>query len=275
MKAIWDLLRLEHGFMYGIAVIIGIIVSSGGLDLNKAILGFLTAVFCQASSFALNDYIDYEVDLKNKRFDRPLVRGDLKRKHALIIAILIAPFGFIFAYLISLQAFIFALAITILGYIYDIKLKEFGIIGNVYIAFTMCVPFLFGGIISGGINVQIATLSLLAFLSGLGREIMKGIEDMEGDALRGVKSVARLKGADFAYKLSASLIFLAVLLSFLPVIHYGFDPFYIIPVTLADILFLKTVLSLLKFERDIGKLRKITLLAMGFGLIGFLLGAIF
>ncbi|WP_457549766.1 UbiA family prenyltransferase [Archaeoglobus sp.] len=274
MKAIWDLLRLEHGIMYGIAVVIGIVVSSGTLELDKAILGFLTAVFCQASSFALNDYLDYEVDLKNKRTDRPLVRGDLRKEHALLLALALAPFGFVSAYLISLQAFLFALAITVLGYIYDLKLKEFGLVGNIYIAFTMSAPFLFGGIITGGVNVQVVVLSLLAFLSGLGREIMKGIEDVEGDALRDVKSVARVKGVDFAYKLSATLIALAVLLSPLPLIHYGFNLLYILPVAIADVIFIKTVKSLVRKDRDIRRLRKETLLAMLFGLLGFLLGSI-
>ncbi len=272
VKAIWDLLRLEHGIMYGIAVVIGIIIS-GCPNLKIALLGFLTALFCQASSFSLNDYLDYEVDLANKRFDRPLVRGDLKREHALYLALILSPFGFLFAYLISLKAFLFVLGITILGYIYDIKLKETGLIGNFYIAFTMSAPFLFGGIISCGINVQIAVLSLLAFLSGLGREIMKGIEDVVGDSLRNVKSVARVKGVDFAYKLSAFLILTAVLLSPLPIIHYKLDPFYIIPVAIADTLFILTVLKLLRHE-NVGRLRKTTLFAMLFGLLGFLLGAI-
>ena len=273
MKAIWDLLRLEHGFMYGVAVIIGMIVSSECLDVHNAIFGFLTALFCQASAFALNDYIDYEVDLRNRRMDRPLVRGELSRRSALIISIALAPFGFVFAYLISIQALAFVLMVSILSYIYNVKLKEFGLIGNAYIAFTMCSPFLFGGIVAGGINVQIAVLSILAFLSGLGREIMKGIEDVEGDALRNVRSVAR-SDIRFAYKLSAFLIASSVSLSFLPIFHYGLDPFYILPVFLADVLFIKTISDLLSFEENISKLRRITLLAMGFGLAGFLLGAI-
>jgi len=273
VKAIWDLLRLEHGFMYGVAVIIGMIVSSECLDVHNAIFGFLTALFCQASAFALNDYIDYEVDLRNRRMDRPLVRGELSRRSALIISIALAPFGFVFAYLISIQALAFVLMVSILSYIYNVKLKEFGLIGNAYIAFTMCSPFLFGGIVAGGINVQIAVLSILAFLSGLGREIMKGIEDVEGDALRNVRSVAR-SDIRFAYKLSAFLIASSVSLSFLPIFHYGLDPFYILPVFLADVLFIKTISDLLSFEENISKLRRITLLAMGFGLAGFLLGAI-
>lgn len=273
IKAVWELLRLEHGFMYGVGVIVGMIVS-GCPDLKDGILGFLTALFCQASSFALNDYVDYEVDLANERFDRPLVRGDLKRFHALLLTLVLSPFGFLFAYMISLEAFVFALAITVLGYIYDLKLKETGILGNVYIAFTMCAPFLFGGIISCGVNVQIAVLSFLAFLSGLGREVMKGIEDVEGDSLRNVRSVARVKGIEFAYKLSALLILLAVAFSPIPLVHYGVDVFYIVPVALADILFLLTVFKLLKFG-NVRELRKVTLLAMLFGLLGFLLGAIF
>jgi len=178
IKAIWDLLRLEHGFMYALGVVVGIVVSSG-LDFNfeHAFFGILTAIFCQASAFALNDYLDYEVDLANRRFDRPLVRGDLSRNSALLIGIVLAPLGFLSAYAISLNAFLLAFAITLLGYIYNVKLKEFGLLGNLYIAFSMCAPFIFGSVVAtNAITPQIAILSLIAFLSGVAREIMKGIE---------------------------------------------------------------------------------------------------
>jgi len=275
LKAIWDLTRLEHGFMYGMAVIIGAVIA-GSISLDKALLGFTTALFCQASSFALNDYMDYEVDLANKRFDRPIVRGEISRKTALMVAIVLAPLGFISAYLISSIAFVFALAITILGYLYDVKLKEFGFLGNVYIAFTMASPFIFGGIVVGKIPYQIAILALIAFLAGLGREVMKGIEDVKGDELRDVKSVARVKGLDFACKLSAFFIATAVILSLVPFLFiegYAFDFKYALPIALADYIMLKTSLRLLRHEKNIKALRKDTLIAMGFGLIGFLLGA--
>ncbi len=281
IKAVWDLLRLEHGFMYALGVVVGIVVSSG-LDFNfkHAFLGILTAVFCQASAFALNDYFDYEVDLANKRFDRPLVRGDLSRSSALLIGLILAPLGFLSAYAISLNAFLLAFVITTLGYLYNLKLKEFGLIGNLYIAFSMCAPFIFGSVVAtNSIAPQIVILSIIAFLSGVAREVMKGIEDVEGDAIRNVKTVARVKGVEFASKLSASLFLIAVALSFFPFLYlqgYRFDMKYMVPVIVTDAILVKISLELLRKHEpeDIRRFRKQTLFALLFGLIGFLFGAL-
>ena len=276
IKAVWELTRLEHGLMYGLAVLVGFTISSVDLNILKMILGFLTALFCQASSFALNDYFDYEVDLVNRRYDRPLVRGDLNKTQALVLAVVLAVFGFTFPLLISPIAFISALLVTIVGFAYDWKIKEFGFLGNVYIAFSMAFPFIYGGIVANSIPNQVLILSAMAFLSGLGREIMKGIEDVKGDELRDVKSVARVKGEAFAYRLSAIFIVVSMILSpipFLCVEGYRCDFKYLIPIVIADLIFTKTTVDLLRFERDIKKLRMFTLLAMLFGLIGFMLGA--
>ncbi len=275
IRAIWQLTRLEHGIIYGLGVIAGVFISLGSLDLHLSILGFFTALFLQASAFALNDYYDYEVDILNKRFDRPLVRGDLSKRDAIIIAILTAIPGFIFSILISFQAFILALAITFFGYLYDVKLKEFGFFGNLYIAFSMAAPFIFGGFISGNINAEIAILSLIAFLSGLGREIMKGIEDVEGDALRNVKSLARIYGVDFAAKTSAFLFIISIFASILIILIPEYRDFkYLIPISLTDLMLIfvsKKLLSGVRKE-DIKYLRKKTMIAMTIGLFAFIFG---
>ncbi|HID42482.1 MAG TPA: prenyltransferase [Archaeoglobaceae archaeon] len=276
-KAVWELLRLEHGFMYGVGVVIGVFVSTGiDFSLQNLILGILTAIFLQASAFALNDYFDYEVDLANKRYDRPLIRGELSRNTAFLFFALLAPVGFLTAVMISIEAFLFAFAVTVAGFLYDIRLKEFGFAGNVYIAFSMAAPFIFGSVVATKTVVpSAALLSLLAFLSGIGREIMKGIEDVEGDAIRDVKTVARVRGVEIAARLSAIMFVLSVFLSFLPPLllaEYFLDLKYIVPVAATDVLLILVSLNLLKgrFERSlIREYRKKTLLAMAFGLAGF------
>ncbi len=280
LKALWELFRLEHGLMYGFGVIIGIFVTNPHFsDLWKLLLGYLTAVFLQASAFALNDYYDYEVDLANNRLDRPLVRGDLSRKTALKLSVAAMPPGLISAYLISPLAFIFALIVTIAAIFYNYRLKEYGFAGNIYIAFTMAAPFLFGSIISyGWITSPSALLSSMAFLSGVGREVMKGIEDVEGDALRNVRSVARIMGEKRAAAISAILYIAAVSISPIPLLYlkeYFLDFKYALPVLLTDLMLIYVALSLVRdhSKEVIQKHRKTTLLAMVFGLVGFFAGA--
>lgn len=279
-KAIWELLRLEHGLMYGFGVIIGVVVSAGiGFSPLKVFLGVLTAIFLQASAFALNDYFDYEVDRANKRFDRPLVRGELSKRTAFILFAILAPVGFLTAYLISVEAFLLAFGITVLGFVYDIKLKEFGIAGNIYIAFSMAAPFIFGSVVATNTVVASSSLlAMLAFFSGVGREIMKGIEDVKGDELRNVKTIARTMGVDTAARWSSAMLILSIVLSILPFIfleEYYLDLKYIIPVAGTDIMLLMVSKDLIsgKFETEsIKNFRKKTLLAMFLGLVGFFAG---
>jgi geranylgeranylglycerol-phosphate geranylgeranyltransferase len=267
--------------MYAVGVVIGIVISTGlDIEVEKVIFGVFTAIFLQAAAFALNDYCDYEVDLKNNRVDRPLVRGDLSKNTALLSFAMLTPIGFTSAYMIGFEAFLLAFLITIAGFFYDVKLKEFGIAGNIYIGFTMAAPFLFGNVVATGtVELAVAVLASMAFLSGIAREIMKGIEDIEGDSLRNVRTVARLRGVDIAGKYSGVVFIISVLLSPIPffAIHeFFFDFKYIIPVLVTDMILLRLSLRLLRghFTREsISKFRKQTLIAMSIGLVGFLAGA--
>ena len=54
-------------------------------------LAFLTALLIEASTFALNDYFDYDIDVKNNRTDRPLVRGELAKGTALVCFAVLFP----------------------------------------------------------------------------------------------------------------------------------------------------------------------------------------
>ncbi len=280
VKAIWELLRLEHGLMYALAVLAGMIVSSGlDFSLRDAVLGMLTACFLQASAFALNDYYDYEVDVANRRLDRPLVRGELEKYHALVLFAILAPGGFLAAFFINWWVFLLAAAITLPGYAYDIKLKEFGPAGNVYIAFSMAAPFIFGSVVAtGGIQLSSALLAFIAFLSGVGREIMKGIEDVEGDAMRNARTVARVQGVCAAARTSALLFLIAILLSFLPpvLLPEFFDIKYILPVLFTDAILLSIARNLIKDKvkkEMIRTYRKQSLMALAVGLLAFLFGA--
>ncbi|HDM60024.1 MAG TPA: prenyltransferase, partial [Archaeoglobus veneficus] len=148
----------------------------------------------------------------------------------------------------------------------------------VYIALSMAVPFIFGSVVATGKIVESsALLAFIAFLSGVGREVMKGIEDVEGDALRNVKTIARTRGVRTAAKISAILFFVAVLLSVLPpvLIPEFMDLKYILPVIFTDIVLLSISWKLFKEVRreDIRTYRKQSLLALAVGLAAFVLGA--
>lgn len=213
LKAIWELMRLEHGIMIAMAILIGSLIVLKGErfpPIDKFILTFLTALFLEASTFALNDYYDLEIDKKNKRTDRPLVRGDLSPKTALYLFFILYPLGLMCSFFVNLTCFVIALITAFLAIVYDAKLKKIKLLGNFFIAYIMAIPFVFGGaaVIAGNILVfdfhpAIYIVALIAFLVGSGREIMKDVMDFEGDKEQGVKSFPKYIGIRKSNVLSA------------------------------------------------------------------------
>ncbi len=289
VKAIWELMRLEHGLMIFIAILIGSLIALKGETFppwNKFILTFFTALFLEASTFALNDYYDLEIDKLNKRTDRPLVRGDLSPKTALYLFFILFPLGIICSFFVNIPCFVIALITALFAILYDAKLKKIKLLGNFYIAYVMAIPFIFGGAAIATENTLFFTIhpaiyiiALIAFLAGSGREIMKDVMDFEGDKEKGVKSFPRYIGIRKSNILSAFFFIIAIALSFLPYFietynMYYRNIYYLVIIILADTMLLSTSLQLIFKKRvHIPLYRKFTLLAIFIGLIAFLVGA--
>ncbi|RJS79256.1 prenyltransferase [Methanophagales archaeon] len=287
LKTIRELTRLEHGLMYGCGVIIGIVIA-GGSSYEPAILGFLTAFFIQAGTFALNDYCDLESDIANQRMDRPLVRGEIREEDAVLIACLATTIGIVFAIFLSIILknpifFLIAFILATFGVLYDIKIKEFLAVSNFYIAGTMAIPFIYGGLITEPDRIEVVLpiliLSAIAFFAGLGREVMKDIADAKGDEVRNVRSIARVYGMKKARNVTIFSYSLAVILSVVPFFlgntPYFFNPAYILPVMAADALFVHTCFGLRNgVDINYNYMRKETLIALAMGLIAFISGAL-
>jgi geranylgeranylglycerol-phosphate geranylgeranyltransferase len=293
LKAIWELMRLEHGVMLFLAILIGSLISQKtlfdnlNLPLVNILLTFFTALFLEASTFALNDYYDLEIDRINKRTDRPLVRGDLSPKTALNIFYLLFPLGLICSYFVNMMCFLIALVTALISVLYDAKMKKIKLIGNFYIAYIMAIPFVFGGATVlgnnafslGVINPAIYVIALIAFLAGAGREIMKDVMDFEGDMRQGVKSFPRYIGIRASNGVAAFFYLCAIALSFLPFFLAGFGVYYqnityFILIFITDTMLLSTCLQLVfKKQPNMKFHRKYTLVAIFIGLLAFLVGA--
>jgi geranylgeranylglycerol-phosphate geranylgeranyltransferase len=282
IKALWDLTRLEHGFIYGLGVLIALAIARQGVpDPKIALAGVLGATLAEMGAFALNDYFDVEVDTKNNRLDRPIVRGDVSKNEALWLAIATSLFGIVAMYFTgSVGAVIVTIILVLFGALYNAKLKEYGIWGNLYISFTMAAPFLFGSLLFANGAHVLLIIAAIAFLVGLGREIMKGIMDMEGDALRNVRTVARTWGPDRAKYTAMVLYGAGILLSPAPLFindqKFHMSPLYGIS-AFVSVVILAYVCYTLFMSHDvstIGRARKTTLASMAVALLGVLLTAL-
>jgi geranylgeranylglycerol-phosphate geranylgeranyltransferase len=286
LKAIWELLRLEHGLMIAIAILIGSLIALKGESFPsffKFILTFFTALFLEASTFALNDYYDLEIDKKNKRTDRPLVRGDISPKTALYYFFILFPLGIICSFFVNTACFIIALITALLAILYDAKMKKIKLLGNFYIAYVMAIPFIFGGaavlennVLFFKIDPAIYIIALIAFFAGSGREIMKDVMDFEGDVKKGVRSFPKYIGNRKSNILAGFFFLIAIFLSFIPFTIKQYEIYYLnysyfLLVLITDIMLLSSSFQLiLKKKPNLKIYRSFTLFAVFFGLIAFL-----
>jgi geranylgeranylglycerol-phosphate geranylgeranyltransferase len=287
LKAVWQLMRLEHGVMIALGILVGSVIALKQVPaLDKFILTFFTALFLEASTFALNDYYDLEIDRNNKRTDRPLVRGDLSPKTAVYLFVLFFPLGILCSYFVNMTCFLIALITALFAILYDAVLKKIKLLGNFFIAYVMAIPFIFGGAavlqtnaLDLNMNPAIFIVALIAFLAGAGREIMKDVMDVEGDMLKGVKSFPRYIGTRASNGIAAVFYLIAVGLSFVPFFFQGYGVYYqniayIILVFITDTMLLAASLQLIiKKKPNMRFYRKYTLVALFVGLLAFLVGA--
>lgn len=282
LSELYKLTRFEHAIMLAIAVLIGETILLGQFPIFTVviILSLLVPIFSEMGSFALNDYLDIESDRINKKLDRPLVRGSLSPQFALWFSIAALLLSTALAYFINIYAFLIALVFNLLAILYNWKLKDLPIIGNIYIAFTMGIPFIFGNyVISSSLSSLALILAALGFVAGLAREIVKSVQDMEGDKLaRKSKTLPIMIGERYSL-IIASLLYLIFI--FLTAIPFGFGlKMNIVSgplVLIADLAILFSLFSLL-ISKDktnaLKKARMITLAALFIGLLGLLAAAL-
>ena len=120
----------------------------------------------------------------------------------------------------------------------------------------------------------------MAFLSGVGREVVKDIMDVEADEARGSLSLPRTRGVKVAGRLSASLFLAAVCLSPLPFVSptagsFHLNLLYLFPVVVTDVVLLVVSHRSLRIAEpgQAVPLRKLSLVALSVGLLGFFLGS--
>ncbi len=277
------LTRFEHAIMLAIAVFIGETIASGAIPALSTIilLSLLVPIFSALGAFALNDYLDVESDKINKRNDRPLVSGALSSQFAFYFSWISITVSVVLSYFINVYAFTIALVFNALAVAYNYKLKDLPVIGNIYIGLTMAIPFLFGSVVitnSFAFGVTILSIFAIAFIAGLAREIIKSIEDIEGDKkARKSNTLPIIIGKKNARMIAALLYIIFALLAFAP-FYFGLKQ-TILAVTLvavADfgILYIAYIVFSNWSRPILKKARNLSLLFLFIGLIGLLFGAL-
>jgi geranylgeranylglycerol-phosphate geranylgeranyltransferase len=284
MRKISGLIRLMRPVncsMMGLAVIVGAIISTQEFTVvndafSRLMLGFITAFTLTAASMAINDYYDRDIDAINEP-DRPIPSGLIKPMESLSFATALTVIGLASAAFTSVPCLLTAVASWVISAAYSTIGKRTGLPGNFLVSTCISVPFIYGSLaLKGSIELNVIFFAALAFLANTGREIAKGIADVEGDGIRRIRTLAISYGARAAAYTSSAFFILAVLLSPIPALLGLMSMWFLPPLILADIGFTLSSLSLIKkhTRENAKRIKKITLIWMMLSLIAFMAGTI-
>jgi len=278
-KAAFAILRPLNCAMIGFAVIVGEFVSKPAhISLPQSAFGFLTGFFVCAYSMVVNDVYDVEVDKVNEP-DRPIPSGKITIEEGYRFSYALLLAGLAFSVLsLNLVAVAIAALYALLSWLYNSRAKKAGLAGNLIVASSLAIPFVYGGVVAGGgiFSSLLLMMAFTAFFAGVGREVVKAMADVEGDKKRGVRSIAMVRGMGAAADVGAGLFLLAVVTSWLPLVLRLANAIYLFGVAVPDVIFVYLAVSIVREhdEKNAHRVKTVALLGMLAGLIVFIGGAV-
>lgn len=228
--------RPVNGLITALSIAIGALCADGSLEAIALLKAALSAMLINGAGNAFNDIIDIDIDRIN-RPARPLPAGRISPRQAALFTALLALVGSFLALSLSLWHALFATAIIALLAIYSIYLKNSILWGNTLIGLIGASAFFYGALAVGSIGRAWIPAGF-AFLFHLGREIIKDIEDMTGDRLRGEHTLPLRWGVQRAAYLAG---FIYVLLIFFTIIPFWIEIYataYLLCVSCVNLLIL-------------------------------------
>jgi len=243
---LFRLFRFELPFTAGMCVVVGEFLALGSVPhISEIALGFLSFFFISATALILNDYFDYETDKINAP-ERPLPSGMVSKRDVVLLSVVVALLGLGASSMVNMTALFVAAVVWLIGVLYNWRLKRTGVWGNLLVSISVGMTFIFGGIVVGNLwEPAVWWFSVTAVLINLGEEIAADAMDILGDRKAGSRSLAVLFGQKKALRISAVLFTMVILISSLPFILGWFEPLYLLPIGIMDVIILYSTIRLM------------------------------
>jgi geranylgeranylglycerol-phosphate geranylgeranyltransferase len=276
LNGILRLIRPLNCLMMGFAVIVGASLVSPLNSPINLLLGCITSFTLTAASMAINDYYDREIDAINEPH-RPIPQGEITPKEALATALTLTIIGFAAALVTNPPNTIIIASIAyIVSIAYITKGKGTGLLGNFLVSASIVIPFIYGAFTIGTVETSILLFVAIAFFSNIGREVTKGIVDVEGDKIHNIKTIAVAYGEKTAAITATVFSLIAFSLSPLPWLWGFVSNWFLPPVILTDVGLISSSILLLKdhSRKNAKKIKNLTLIWFTTGLVAFILGTL-
>lgn len=220
-----NIVRLPNAIMSSIAVFLGFWIAESPLSLPNLFMLMIAAVFSTAYGNVTNDIRDIETD-RISHPTRPLPAGFINPVSALIFAILLAVGALMCSFFVSGIHGIATIIPLVLLTVYTFYLKGTPLTGNLLVALLVAYSIIYGAI-GAPLFSKLLIPAILAFLLNFSREIVKDLQDHEGDRVAGYNTSAALPEKFLKIVIYCCSLFYLYSL-FLPVYYHSFETVYLL-----------------------------------------------
>ena len=268
------LTRPGNAVLTAVAVIAGAFIAAGPeiIDFQtEIIICCISAMMLVGGGNALNDYNDRESDKENHP-NRPIPSGKISAETALNYSHILLGSGLVILWFTLANWLVFLIAlIGVLTLIaYENGLKAAGIAGNIAVGFMSGTVFLYAGMAVDNPGPTIWMFGL-AFLATISREIIKDIQDLEGDLDR--KTLPSRIGIDYSLNIAIMILVIAVTLSYTAISQFEGNALsaYIGGITFANVIMFLGIYNAKKEDFFMGQ--KNIKQGMGIAMLAFIVAA--
>ncbi|SNS05202.1 4-hydroxybenzoate polyprenyltransferase [Belliella buryatensis] len=161
-------------------------------DVNLYLL-VLSTVIITASGYMINDYYDVKIDYINKPNEVIIGKG-MKRRMVIFFHTVLNFTGIGIAWYVSPRVGVITFISAFLLWLYSNQLKRLPFIGNFVVALLTGAAIWIVGYYYQQSELLVLTYAIFAFFINLIREIIKDIEDRQGDRKHGCKTLPIVLG---------------------------------------------------------------------------------
>ena len=274
MKPYFTLVRPSNLLITLATVFVSCLLAGGGVrELTPMIVASLAAGLIGSGGMVVNDLFDIEIDRINKP-SRPLPSGAVSAPAASFFYASLTGVGLLLNLFLHSGAQVIAAGAAILIFLYSYRLKSTPLVGNLAVGALTGLTFLYGGYAVGSIGRALVP-ALFAFLINVGREVVKDMEDLEGDKRHNAHTFPIRFGMKSAAVAATAFLAAVIASTFVPFMTGQYGVIYLVIVVVGvDIVLTFVVVSLWKdmSTKNLNRLSTILKYDMLIGLIAIYAG---
>lgn len=163
------------------------------LEDSRLYLLILSTILVAASGYMINDYYDVKIDYINKP-EEVVVGKNIKRRTVMFLHSLFNILGIGIGLILGLKVGVIIFVAAFLLWFYSNSLKRLPFVGNLAVALLTALAIYIVGFYYQSSQLLVLTYAIFAFFINLIREIIKDIEDRNGDRKHGSKTLPIVLG---------------------------------------------------------------------------------